>query len=52
MSKEELLATEFDSAYDAMYALADFLRDVDSSSKDETRGNYQNLRAIGNRIFE
>ena len=53
MSKEELLATEFDSACDAMYALADFLRDVDSSSKDgETRGKYQNLRVIGNRIFE
>lgn len=52
MSKEELLATEFNSAYDAMYALADFLDEVDSSSKNETRANYQHLRAIGNRIFE
>lgn len=52
MSKEELLETEFDSASDAMYALADFLDDVDSSSKDENRGNYQHLRVIGNRIFD
>lgn len=52
MSKEELLETEFDSACDAMYALADFLNEVDSSSNDETRSNYQNLRAIGNRIFD
>ena len=40
------------SANDAMYALADFLNEVDSSSNDETRSNYQNLRAIGNRIFD
>lgn len=52
MSKEELLETEFASACDAMYALADFLDDVDSSSKDETRANYQHLRVVGNRIFD
>ena len=53
MSKEELLATEFDSACDAMTALANFLRTLDSSSKDgETRGNCQNLRVVGNRIFD
>lgn len=53
MSKEELLTTEFDSACDAMTALADFLRTLDLSSKDgETRGNYQNLRVVGNQIFD
>lgn len=52
MSKEELLETEFDSAYDAMYALADFLQEVDNSWQDENRSNYQHLRAIGNRIFD
>lgn len=52
MTKKELLETTFDSAYDAMYALADFLRSVDESIEEETRGSYQHLRVIGNRIFE
>lgn len=52
MSKEELLKTEFNSACDAMKALADFLQEVDNSFQDETRGKYQNLRVIGNRVFE
>lgn len=52
MSKEELLEKEFDSACDAMYALNKFLHDVDNSYKDENRGDYQNLRVIGNRIFD
>ena len=52
MSKEELLATTYESAYEAMLALVEFLREVDNSWKDETRGDYQNLRVIGNRIFE
>lgn len=52
MSKEELLKTEFDSACDAMYALNDFLHDVDNSHKDENRSDYQHLRVIGNRIFD
>lgn len=52
MSKEELLETEFDSACDAMNALAEFLQEVDDSYKDENRGNYQHLRVIGNRIFD
>lgn len=52
MSKEELLETEFDSAYDAMHALSQFLQEVDSSLEDESQGNYQHLRVIGNRIFD
>lgn len=52
MSKEELLSTAYESAYDAMNALKEFLQDVDNSSKDENRGNYQHLRVIGNRIYE
>ena len=52
MSKEELLETEFNSAYDAMYALVEFLQQVDNSWKDESRSDYQNLRVIGNRIFD
>lgn len=52
MSKEELLKTEFNSACDAMNALANFLDEVDNSSKREDRGKYQNLRVVGNRIFE
>lgn len=52
MSKDELLSTTFESACDAMFALSDFLQDIDNSCSDETRGNYQNLRVIGNRIFE
>lgn len=52
MSKEELLNTTFDSAPDAMYALEEFLKEVDESYKNETRGSYMNLRAFGNRIFE
>ena len=52
MSKEELLTTEFDSACDAMYALDNFLQEVENSSEDESRGNYQHLRVVGNRIFD
>lgn len=52
MSKEELLEKEFDSAYDAMYALIDFLKEIDESSLYKTRNDYQHLRVIGNRIFE
>ena len=52
MSKEELLSTTYESASDAMHALEKFLQEVDNSWSDETRGDYQNLRAIGNRIFE
>lgn len=52
MSKEELLTTEFNSACDAMYALANFLQEVDDSSEDESRGSYQHLRVVGNRIFD
>ncbi len=52
MSKEELLETEFKSAHDAMNALAEFLQEVDNSWKDENRSKYQNLRVIGNRIFD
>lgn len=51
MSKEELLSTEFKSAPEAMHALAAFLDEVDKSW-EETRGKYQNLRVIGNKIFE
>ena len=29
-----------------------FLDDIDKSSINETRSNYQNLRVVGNRIFE
>lgn len=52
MSKEELLTKTFDSACDAMRALAQFLEDTDNSCKDENRGAYQHLRVVGNRIFE
>ncbi len=52
MSKEELLSTTYESVPDAMYALEIFLQEVDNSCSDETRGDYQNLRVIGNRIFE
>lgn len=52
MTKEELLKKKFSSAYEAMYALNEFLENVDSNSTNETRIKYQNLRAIGNRIFE
>ena len=51
MTKEELLRTEFSSAFDAMNALNDFLKSIDNSPND-SRGNYQNLRAIGNRVYE
>ena len=51
MTKEVLLNTEFESAYEAMYALNTFLENVDASPTD-SRANYQNLRAIGNRIYE
>ena len=52
MTKEELLKKTFSSAYEAMYALNKFLDDIDKSSINETRSNYQNLRVDGNRIFE
>ena len=48
MTKEVLLSTEFKSAYDAMNALKTFLESLDVSS----RSKYQNLRAIGNRVYE
>lgn len=48
MTKEMLLSTEFKSAYDAMIALNVFLQSLDLS----IRGNYQNLKVIGNRIYE
>lgn len=52
MSKEELLKTEFDSACAAMQALEDFLQDIDNSRVNDSRGNYQNLKVIGNRIYD
>ena len=52
MSKQELLETTFDSAYDAMYALEDFFNSLDSSKEPYTRGQLQNLRVVGNRIYE
>lgn len=48
MTKEVLLSTEFESAYAAMTALNAFLESLDVSS----RAKYQNLRVIGNRIYE
>lgn len=51
MSKEELLNTTFNSAPEAMHALTAFLDEIDESW-NETRGNYQHLRVIGNKIFE
>ncbi len=50
--KEELLSQSYESACAAMYALEEFLQEVDNSLEDETRANYQNLKVIGNRIFE
>lgn len=52
MSKQELLETTFDSAFDAMRALEDFLKSFDSSQEEYTRGELQSLRVIGNRIYE
>ena len=52
MTKEELLKKTFSSAYEAMYALNRFLDDIDKSSINENRSSYQNLRVVGNRIFE
>lgn len=52
MSKEELLATTFDSACHAMYALEEFLKSLDSSKEGCTQGELQRLRVIGNRIYE
>lgn len=52
MSKEELLKTEFDSACAAMQALEDFLLDIDNSHESDSRANYQNLKVIGNRIYD
>lgn len=51
MTKDELLNTEFSSAYEAMNALNAFLESVDLLPSD-SRANYQNLRAIGNKIYE
>ncbi len=51
MTKDELLKTEFSSAYEAMIALSNFLNSIDASTGD-SKANYQNLRAIGNRIYE
>lgn len=48
MTKEVLLSTEFESAYAAMTALSAFLASLDVS----VRAKYQNLKAIGNRIYE
>lgn len=52
MTKDELLSKTFTSAYEAMHELNKFLEDIDNSSNDEKRNDYQNLRAVGNRIFE
>lgn len=49
---EELLTTEYASACDAMNALEDFLQEVDKHFSSESRGNYQNLYALGNRIYK
>ena len=51
MTKDELLNKEFASACEAMIALNAFLESVDSLPSD-SRVNYQNLRAIGNKIYE
>lgn len=51
MTKEVLLNTEFESACQAMIALNAFLESVDVSP-DDSRAKYQNLRAIGNRVYE
>ncbi len=51
MTKEVLLNTEFESAHDAMCALNTFLENVNVSTTD-SQANYQELRAIGNRIYE
>ena len=51
MTKEILLNTEFESVYAAMLALNAFLESVDDSVAD-SRANYQNLKAVGNRIYE
>ncbi len=48
MTKEILLSIKFESAPAAMIALNTFLESVDIS----VRAEYQNLRAIGNRIYE
>lgn len=52
MTKDELLTKNFSSAYEAMYALNEFLENIDSNTSNENRIKYQNLRAVGNRIFE
>ena len=51
MTKEFLLNTVFSSAYQAMFALNAFLVTVDSLP-NERRANYQNLKVVGNRIYE
>lgn len=52
MSKKELLEKTYSSACAAMHALNEFLAHVDKSCDDESRGDYQHLKAIGNRIYE
>ena len=51
MTRQELLDKTFESAYAAMKELEDFLKEVDSSCEDENRGNHQDLRVVGTRIF-
>ena len=52
MTKDELLKRKFSSAYEALYALNDFLEKLDKTSDNENRSKYQNLRVVGNQIFE
>ena len=52
MTKDELLKRKFSSAYEVMYALNDFLEKLDKTSDNENRSKYQNLRVVGNQIFE
>ncbi len=52
MTKDELLKKTFSSAYEAMYALNEFLENLDADSTNENRIKYQNLRVVGNGIFE
>ncbi len=52
MTVEQLLEKTYQSSCEAMETLEQFLYDVDNSSSDESRGNYQHLKVIGNRIFD
>lgn len=51
MTEKELLEKTFDSAYEAMYALKEFLEEINNPFRDEKISDYQHLRVIGNRIF-